>query len=556
MRYRILLLICLVLPACGGDNQPTAESERTVVLVTVDSLRASRLSLYDGPVVMPALDRLAEQGTVFEDMSTVVPQSRPAVATILTGQLPMEHGVRNDVSDRLDRNARTLPAIFNDAGFTTAAFVTSGINSWTSGFQHAFDLFDGPDEFTVGPGVYAPSVRPSSDALDHLETWMKGSLATGSSFAWIHLADLQDAATDAPPGEALQSYDEALAELDGNLGRLLDFLESWAVETGPVDIILTGTYGVHLEDDKFHGARGSSYWLDEATLQVPAIIARLGEGGSPAVRDRSPCWLPDLYVTLHNIATGKVGSTEHGTDRVRYAWTWAPNDELLWPVLTAENTGSGWEPFSGAGKYVGQGRGYRLSDEMRKAIRDTGIRLGDSTDPSPAMEGEDRAAFLAQLFMVRHNFGNGRERRVPRSTKRMIDARPDNLATLYNRGTFLLMAGASEPAEELFDVMLDRYPDVPEVLHWAAHLELARQQQDRAFALLQGALSLGWSDGDLLYDLACVHALKGERQPALDSLKEAIDAGYRNWDWIDQDPDLVSLRADPEYGRLMSAKGR
>ncbi|MBD3869171.1 MAG: hypothetical protein IFK94_13700, partial [Acidobacteria bacterium] len=405
---------------------------------------------------------------------------------------------------------------------------------------------------------------------------------SGSRFAWIHLADLQDASTDSKRGEALATYDQALSDLDAGFERLVGFLETWSAKSGPVDMVLVGTYGVHLEDDAFRMARGSSYWLDRATLQVPAIIARLGDGAA-AGRDSSPSWLPDIHATLRALAVGESVPSEHGVDlagtdsaarrdaRVRYAWTWAPNDELLWPVLTSVNTGSGWETFDSDELEVGTGespgfalaqqhaaeaRDYRLSDEVRRGIRESGIRLGDRNQRSPALTGEERVTFLAELFQLRNHFAQGRDRRAARTSNRMLTALPDNLTTLYNRGAFMLMAGGVEPAEALFSTMLERYPDTPEVLHWAAHLELAQQQPERAFALLMAARSLGWSDGDLLYDLACVHAMKGEKQEALASLGQAIEAGYRNWEWIDQDPDLASLRTDPGYARLMGARGR
>ncbi len=590
--YRVSLVVSLIAAvmgttACGDGGRPTGRAADTVVLVTMDAIRADRLTLFGGPVDLPALNRLAARGILLEDMATVVPQSRPAAATILTGELPMEHGVRNDVSDRLHPDVRTLPAIFGQAGYSTAAFVTSEINSWTSGFQHTFELFDGPETFTIGPGVYAPPVLPSEDAIDHFETWMDLPSENGTRFAWIHLAALQDAATDSPRGAARDTYDEALAGLEPSLSRLLGFLEEWSEKNGPVELFLTGTYGVHLEDDEFAVARGSSYWLDRETLQVPAIIARLGRNAETGTRDTGRHWLPDLFATLANLATGAKMPAEHGVDlldpardggadeRVRYAWTWAPQDELLWPVLTAVDPGSGWESFDSdtleqtsgdpgaedgalalARRHAGSGRAYRLSGDMRQAMRSSGIRLGDGNLRSPLLEGAERSAFLTELLHLRHHFAQERQRRVGRITKRMVEALPDNLATLYNRGAFLLMAGGEEPAESIFDTLLQRYPDSPEVLHWAAHLALAQQDRDKALALLEGALSLGWSDADLLYDLACVYALQGEVGTALDALDHAVDAGYRNWEWIDQDPDLASLRADPGYTELMGAKGR
>jgi len=58
------------------------------------------------------------------------------------------------------------------------------------------------------------------------------------------------------------------------------------------------------------------------------------------------------------------------------------------------------------------------------------------------------------------------------------------------------------------------------------------------------------------YDLACVDSLRGNLGAALKNLDAALSSGYRNWDWIDKDPDLVALRASPGFVDLLRAHGR
>jgi hypothetical protein len=43
-----------------------------------------------------------------------------------------------------------------------------------------------------------------------------------------------------------------------------------------------------------------------------------------------------------------------------------------------------------------------------------------------------------------------------------------------------------------------------------------------------------------------------KKQEALDTLKKAIECGYGNLEWIKQDPDLLLLRDDPEFQKLVS----
>lgn len=47
-----------------------------------------------------------------------------------------------------------------------------------------------------------------------------------------------------------------------------------------------------------------------------------------------------------------------------------------------------------------------------------------------------------------------------------------------------------------------------------------------------------------LYNRACAKALSGQAAAAKDSLEEAVQAGFLDWDLIASDPDLASIRAD------------
>ncbi len=60
----------------------------------------------------------------------------------------------------------------------------------------------------------------------------------------------------------------------------------------------------------------------------------------------------------------------------------------------------------------------------------------------------------------------------------------------------------------------------------------------------------------MYYDLACARSLRGDPKGALEALDRALGAGYRNWDWIDKDPDLAATRADRGFPGLLGAHGR
>ena len=57
------------------------------------------------------------------------------------------------------------------------------------------------------------------------------------------------------------------------------------------------------------------------------------------------------------------------------------------------------------------------------------------------------------------------------------------------------------------------------------------------------------SPGDpvMLYNAACMYVSLGESVRAIEALRQAIEAGYANFGWMQNDPDLVSLHQEPEF---------
>jgi Flp pilus assembly protein TadD len=53
------------------------------------------------------------------------------------------------------------------------------------------------------------------------------------------------------------------------------------------------------------------------------------------------------------------------------------------------------------------------------------------------------------------------------------------------------------------------------------------------------------------YNLACSLALMKRRGDALRSLQRAVELGYRDFDWMAQDPDLEDLKEHPEFAALL-----
>ena len=54
------------------------------------------------------------------------------------------------------------------------------------------------------------------------------------------------------------------------------------------------------------------------------------------------------------------------------------------------------------------------------------------------------------------------------------------------------------------------------------------------------------------YNLACSLALAKRKNDALRELRQAVELGYRDFDWMQQDPDLEALKHHPEFQELLN----
>ncbi|UCD61780.1 MAG: hypothetical protein JSV59_04225, partial [Flavobacteriaceae bacterium] len=62
------------------------------------------------------------------------------------------------------------------------------------------------------------------------------------------------------------------------------------------------------------------------------------------------------------------------------------------------------------------------------------------------------------------------------------------------------------------------------------------------------------NDPIIIYNAACFYALIGDNAASIENLKKAIDNGFGNYEYIKHDPDLFSLKKEPEFISLLEGK--
>ena len=95
LRSALLLGVLAAFGCARTPIPPAPQRPSSVLLVTVDTLRADRLGSYgDAAARTPAMDALASSGVLFDHAYTPAPITLPAHTSILTGLAPPAHGVR------------------------------------------------------------------------------------------------------------------------------------------------------------------------------------------------------------------------------------------------------------------------------------------------------------------------------------------------------------------------------------------------------------------------------------------------------------------------------
>jgi arylsulfatase A-like enzyme len=113
----------------------------SVVLITMDTVRADHLSLYgyDRPTT-PELERLATVSTVYANALSAADMTLASHASLFTGRYAFAHGARPPAQP-LSEKARTLAEILADRGYRTMAVVANtvylrAVLGLAQGFQH------------------------------------------------------------------------------------------------------------------------------------------------------------------------------------------------------------------------------------------------------------------------------------------------------------------------------------------------------------------------------------------------------------------------------------
>jgi len=266
LRRALAGLALLSLGAACGERAAAPP----IVLVSIDTLRADRLPLYGASTVeTPAFDALAASARVFENAYAHMPLTLPSHASMLTGLLPPDHGVRLNMGYDLDPSRGVSVAVrLREAGYATGAAVSAFVMRRETGLGAGFDFFEDAIDYRAGAGP-AGMQRAGAATLDAALPWVRAQ-AGRPFFFFLHLYEPHRPYDPPAPfaGRYADPYDGEIAAADALLGRLLDELRRLGIYDAAL-IVVTADHGEGLGD---HGEDEHGVFVYREAVRVPLLV--------------------------------------------------------------------------------------------------------------------------------------------------------------------------------------------------------------------------------------------------------------------------------------------
>src|SRR5271154_4154382 len=163
----------------------------------------------------------------------------------------------------------------------------------------------------------------------------------------------------------------------------------------------------------------------------------------------------------------------------------------------------------------------------------------------------------AYYLLCRSLFASGRYQEVVDISDIAVEASGEDynvfVPILNSMGALNKEEAKREMTKRRMAALENHLKQVPEdararILVAGDYAELGRA--DDAMRELNMALALRANEASILYNAACVYCGLNRKAEAVDALRKAWEAGFRDAVWTRRDPDLAMLHGDPEFDRL------
>ncbi len=330
-RGMLAILLGSAASCSPADETPAVQS---VLLITLDTLRADHLSCYGHPrTTSPHLDQLAKEGALFRFAFSTSSRTAPSHASVMTGLYPSFHTIDIENSKlKLGRNTTTLAERCRDAGLRTAAVVSNPVLKKELGLAQGFNDYD--DRFPK-PELNRRIREKTADIAARTAIAKLHEFGDDPFFFWLHFQDPHGPYT--PPAEDLEQteplpedqrrsqelepgrnssglnaipeyqqlpgqtqlseyirrYDAEIRFMDRKLGEVFQALREQGLEKNTV-VIVTADHGEAFGENDYYCAHGHGLGVDQT--RVPLLMR--GPGIAPGTQLNSAVSNLDVFATV------------------------------------------------------------------------------------------------------------------------------------------------------------------------------------------------------------------------------------------------------------------
>ena len=268
-----------------------------IILISIDTLRADHLPAYGYTNVRtPNIDALVRESVLFEHAWSHAPQTLPAHTSILSGQLPFEHGVRDNVGFTVRKGQWFVQSALQARGWPTGGFVSAYVIRAATGINQGFDVYDSEMPPVSGERSIGQVQRDGAQTLAAAMKWLDTLDSAKPFFLFVHFYEPHKPYEPPPRYASYAPYDGEIAYADELVGLLLDRLKSGGVYQRAT-IVLLADHGEGLGD---HGEQEHGLFLYQETTRVPLIVKLPGRPS--ARRVAAPVQQIDVAPTILDFA--------------------------------------------------------------------------------------------------------------------------------------------------------------------------------------------------------------------------------------------------------------
>lgn len=553
----VLAAAAILASSCGREPRlPRLKkpAETSLLLITVDALRADALGVFEGPgAATPRLDLLAERGAVFANVYAPAPQTLPSHATLFTGREPPAHGVRTDGGPGLPSSELSWAEAMRAAGFETGAIVSSFKLHSLFGLKQGFDFYD--DSLDFGQTFNTPGTSiPADSVLTKFRSWLE-KRSGGKFFAWVNFSD--PSPRFEPPAESARAsrndpYGGAVAQVDQAVGEIMNLLEAGG-HAGRTVVVLTGSHGVRLGEKR---EAGHGFFGREEMLRVPLVVH--APGLFPGMRrverrvrllDVMPSLLELFGLEIPPGVQGEsflpliaAGREKEDTERSVYFESRYGVEEMGLAPLAGLIFGP-YKLYSLPRDEVydlrrdpGETKNLaaeekELAEKMNARLRERLDRLGGAEPAVPIPDPEKAVEAAAALLEAERLLAEGKMDEAEQKLKDALRAHPEmKLPLAYDYLSFIASKkGDVGKTEAVLRRAASAYPDLGRFQVALAQLLADSARPDEAARLCDKALAADPRLSRAHVILAGIHSRKGETEQVLARLEKALDLEPMNF---------------------------